>query len=51
MASRNMTATDLAKIVGSKTLASLILTGKRPMSLRLINVLAKHFHADPGLFL
>ena len=51
MGETNMTLAELGKIVGSRPLASLILSGKREFSKEVIKRLGTHFHIDPGAFL
>jgi HTH-type transcriptional regulator/antitoxin HigA len=48
---RNMTVNDLGKIVGSQSLASMILAGKRGISKSNIARLAAHFRVDPAVFI
>jgi HTH-type transcriptional regulator/antitoxin HigA len=50
MEERGMTVTDLGRVVGSQSNASLILSGKRGLSKRVIGRLAEHFHVAPGVF-
>jgi HTH-type transcriptional regulator / antitoxin HigA len=51
MGETKMTLAELGKIVGSRPLASLILSGKREFSKEVIKRLGSHFHVDPGAFL
>jgi antitoxin component HigA of HigAB toxin-antitoxin module len=46
-----MSSADLAKVLGNKTAASLILNGKRELSKAHIRSVAARFKVDPGLFL
>jgi antitoxin component HigA of HigAB toxin-antitoxin module len=46
-----MTITALGKILGNKTAASLVFSGRREMSKAHIRCLADHFRVDPGLFI
>jgi HTH-type transcriptional regulator / antitoxin HigA len=46
-----MTASDLGRLLGSRGLGSLVLTGKRQLSKAHIVKLAEHFRVEPGLFL
>jgi HTH-type transcriptional regulator / antitoxin HigA len=46
-----MKVADLGKVVGSPSLASLILSGKRDISRDVMKRLGAHFHVDPGAFL
>ncbi len=47
----SMTASDLGRLLGNRTLGSAILSGKRDLSKAHIRVLANHFKVEPGLFL
>ena len=51
MEQRDMTVADLGKLVGSSSLASMILNGDRDLSKAKILLLAKHFGVEPGAFL
>jgi len=51
MEQTEMKLADLGKVVGSRPLASLILSGKREFSKEVIKRLGAHFHIDPGAFL
>jgi HTH-type transcriptional regulator / antitoxin HigA len=51
MEENKMTVADLGKILGNKTAASLVLSGKRELSKAHIRKLAARFKVDPGLFL
>ncbi len=46
-----MNVSDLGKVLGNKTAASLVLSGKRELSKAHIRKLAARFKVDPGLFL
>ena len=46
-----MTQADLARLLGSRSAASLILGGHRPLSKSHIQKLAGHFRVSPALFL
>ncbi|MEM6773197.1 MAG: hypothetical protein AAF597_21675 [Bacteroidota bacterium] len=46
-----MTASDLGRLLGNRTLGSAILTGQRSLSKAHIRTLADHFKVEPGLFL
>lgn len=50
MDQHGMNTSDLGKVIGSKSMASLILNGKRPMSKATIEKLAKKFHVSPAAF-
>ena len=47
----DMKAVDLGKLLGSRSLASQVLSGMRGLSKRHILVLAERFRVEPGLFL
>ena len=51
MGQNDMNAADLGKILGNKTAASLVLSGKRELSKGHIRRLAARFKVEPGLFL
>jgi len=51
MEQQNMNVTELGRIIGSQSNASLILSGKRAISKRVMHLLAKHFGVAPGVFL
>lgn len=51
MAEHHMKVADLGKLVGSRPLASLILSGKRDISKDVMKRLGAHFRLDPGAFL
>jgi HTH-type transcriptional regulator/antitoxin HigA len=51
MNENGMNTTDLGKVLGNKTAASLVLSGKRELSKGHIRRLAQRFRVDPGLFL
>ena len=48
---RGLRATDLAPIFGVRSIASLVLNGKRELSKSHIRKLAVFFHVSPALFL
>lgn len=50
MKSNGMKAVDLGGVLGSRSLASQILNGKRALSKAHIRALADRFKVDPGLF-
>ncbi len=49
--SNNMSGSDLGRLLGSRSLGSLLLTEKRNLSKKHIKILSKHFSVNPGLFL
>jgi HTH-type transcriptional regulator / antitoxin HigA len=51
MSENNMKAIDLGHLLGSRSVASQILSGKRKLSKTHILVLAERFKVEPGLFL
>ncbi len=51
MDARGMTLSELAQLIGSKGLASEILSGKRELSKTNIRRLAEYFAVSPGVFL
>ena len=46
-----MTASDLGRLLGNRSLGSLLLTGRREMSKAHIRLMARHFRLDAGYFL
>ena len=46
-----MTASDLGRLLGNRTLGPAILTGRRAISKANIKKLSEHFKVEPGLFL
>ena len=46
-----MTASDLGRLLGNRTLGAAILSGQREMSKNHVKNLADHFKVDPALFL
>lgn len=48
---RGTTQAELARLLGSRSAASMILKGMRSLSRRHIHVLAQQFKMDPGYFL
>jgi antitoxin component HigA of HigAB toxin-antitoxin module len=46
-----MTVSELGRIVGSQSNASLILSGKRAISKRVMRLLGQHFGVPPGVFI
>lgn len=51
MDEQDMTVTELGKVIGSKGIASEILSGKRDLSKSHMMSLAKHFAVEPAVFL
>ncbi len=51
MQERGMTQADLARLLGNRAAASLVLGGKRELSKSHIRKLAVHFRVSPALFL
>ncbi len=51
MDERGMTVTDLGRVIGSRTAASMLVNGRRSPSKGHILRLARHFGVDPSLFL
>ena len=47
----DMSISDLGRIIGSQSNASLILSGKRAISRRVMRLLGEHFGVAPALFL
>jgi HTH-type transcriptional regulator/antitoxin HigA len=47
----NMSSSDLGRLLGSRSLGSLILNGHRNLSKEHIRKLSKHFHVNPSVFL
>ncbi|HEY2838040.1 MAG TPA: hypothetical protein VGJ26_02745 [Pirellulales bacterium] len=50
MEEHEMNITDLGRVVGSQSNASLILSGKRPISRRVMRLLGEHFHVAASVF-
>jgi HTH-type transcriptional regulator / antitoxin HigA len=50
MEQRDMNISDLGRVVGSQSNASLILSGKRAISRRVMQILSKHFGVAPSVF-
>ncbi len=46
-----MSASDLGRLLGNRTLGAAILAGRRTLSKTHIKKLAEHFKVEPGLFL
>jgi HTH-type transcriptional regulator/antitoxin HigA len=51
LAEHEMTASDLGRLLGNRTLGAAILAGRRGLSKTHIRKLAEHFKVEPGLFL
>jgi HTH-type transcriptional regulator/antitoxin HigA len=51
LAEHDMTASDLGRLLGARTLGAAILNGKRSLSKAHVKKLAEHFKVEPGLFL
>lgn len=51
LAENSMTASDLGRLLGNRTLGPAILTGRRGLSKANIKKLAERFKVEPGLFL
>jgi antitoxin component HigA of HigAB toxin-antitoxin module len=51
LAEHEMTASDLGRLLGNRTLGAAILTGRRGLSKTHIRILAERFKVEPGLFL
>ena len=51
MEENDMNTSDLGDVLGSRGLASEVLSGKRGLSKALIRKLSERFHVDPSLFL
>jgi HTH-type transcriptional regulator / antitoxin HigA len=51
MSEHGMTASDLGRLLGNRTLGAAILSGRRGLSKTHIRKLANHFKVEPGLFI
>ena len=51
LAGHNMTASDLGRLLGNRTLGPAILAGRRNLSKAHIKKLAERFKVEPGVFL
>ena len=51
MAEHGMTASDLGRLLGNRSLGAALLSGRRALSKTHIKKLAAHFKVEPGLFL
>jgi len=47
----NMSSSDLGRLLGNRSLGSLILNGHRALSKEHIRKLSEHFHVNPSVFL
>ena len=47
----NMSSSDLGRLLGNRSLGSLILNGHRALSKAHIRKLSEHFHVNPSVFL
>jgi HTH-type transcriptional regulator/antitoxin HigA len=50
MEEREMNISDLGRVIGSQSNASLILSGKRSISKRVMRLLSEHFGVEPVVF-
>jgi len=51
MEEHDMNISDLGRVIGSQSNASLILSGKRSISMRVMRLLSRHFGVEPAVFL
>ena len=51
LAEHDMTASDLGRLLGNRTLGAAILAARRSLSKAHVRKLADHFKVDPGVFL
>ena len=51
LAEHGMSASDLGRLLGNRTLGTPILSGRRALSKAHIKKLAEHFKVEPGVFL
>ena len=51
MEEHEMNISDLGRVIGSQSNASLILSGKRAISKRVMRLLSQHFGVEPAVFL
>lgn len=51
MEEHEMNISDLGRLIGSQSNASLILSGKRAISKRVMRLLSQHFGVEPAVFL
>ena len=50
MEEHEMNISDLGRVIGSQSNASLILSGKRGISKRVMRLLSQHFNVEPAVF-
>jgi len=50
MEAREMSVSELGQVIGSQPNASLVLSGKRPMSTQVMRKLGNYFGVDPAVF-
>lgn len=50
MEEHKMNISDLGRVIGSQSNASLILSGRRPVSRRVMRLLSEHFGVSPAVF-
>ena len=50
MDEHSMNTSDLGRVIGSQSNASLILSGKREISKRVMRLLSRHFAVEPAVF-
>jgi HTH-type transcriptional regulator/antitoxin HigA len=50
MEERDMNISDLGRVIGSQSNASLILSGKREISKRVMRLLSEYFKVEPAVF-
>lgn len=51
MEQHNMSSSDMGRLLGNRSLGSLILNGHRSLSKEHIRKLSEHFHVNPSVFL
>ena len=51
MTEAGMSASDLGRLLGDRSIGSRILNGKRKLNLRHIRILAEHFHVTPDVLM
>ncbi|MBN1807173.1 MAG: hypothetical protein JW837_18145 [Sedimentisphaerales bacterium] len=51
MEQHDMSSSDLGRLLGNRSLGSLILNGHRSLSKTHIKILSEHFHVNPAVFL
>ena len=50
MEEHDMSISDLGRVIGSQSNASLVLSGKREISKRVMRLLSQHFGVEPAVF-